>query len=458
MATILCITIRFIQPFPLFHGRRDAEQPEWPPSPMRAFQAIVNAASLRASGRSLPQEVRQALQTLEVLRPQVIAPRATASGVGYRAYVPHNQTDLVSAAWHRGDLDATIASHRIEKDFRPMHIETLGDDLPTLHYLYPLDATTLDPDELLLAIRPSVRAITHLGWGIDQVAADATLTGRSSPQLTGERWLPSPRLGRRLRVHRNGSLNALTKRHDQFLNRLTNGWTPVSPFTDRDVDQVRYRRETDALPRPYAVFKLLDDELDTARYPHALLAHIAAVVRHAAIDRMREGRNAPSWISQAERAPWVNRFVRGKNDPKRDDHQQISYVPLPSIGHEHADAMIRNVMLIAPIGREEELEHVAKRLDDALLQFKDAGEGGDVGAPPRVPLPHSIQRFTAPRGKFIDKCYLGRSKVWQSVTPVILDEHIDKRARGTGGGQKTKYRDPEDFRRADCSRLAARRH
>ncbi len=34
----LCITFRFIQPFPLFHGRADADIPEWPPSPLPRFR------------------------------------------------------------------------------------------------------------------------------------------------------------------------------------------------------------------------------------------------------------------------------------------------------------------------------------------------------------------------------------------------------------------------------------
>ena len=79
MKPSLCISFRFIQPFPLFHGRGDADEPEWPPSPMRAFQALLNAACLRMRGRPLPPEVRSALQVLEVLRPSIIAPRATLS-------------------------------------------------------------------------------------------------------------------------------------------------------------------------------------------------------------------------------------------------------------------------------------------------------------------------------------------------------------------------------------------
>src|SRR5262245_51036883 len=122
MHSTLCLSFRFIQPFPLYHGRGDANVPEWPPSPMRAYQALLNATSLRSRGRPLAPEIRQALLALEVLRPEVIAPRANVSTVGHRAYVPHNQTDLVTAAWHRGNLEASIAEYRMEKDFRPLYI------------------------------------------------------------------------------------------------------------------------------------------------------------------------------------------------------------------------------------------------------------------------------------------------------------------------------------------------
>jgi CRISPR-associated protein Csb2 len=103
MSSTLCISFRFVQPFPLFHGRGDADEPEWPPSPMRAFQALLNAACLRTRGKPLPPEIRSALRAIEVLQPSIVAPRATLCSVGHRAYVPHNQADLVMAAWKRGN-------------------------------------------------------------------------------------------------------------------------------------------------------------------------------------------------------------------------------------------------------------------------------------------------------------------------------------------------------------------
>jgi CRISPR-associated protein Csb2 len=414
----LCISIRFIQPLPLFHGRGDADSPEWPPSPMRAFQALLNAACSRVRGRPLAPEVRDALHELELLQPEIIAPQATVSSVGYRAYVPHNQTDLVAAAWHRGKLDASIASHRMEKDFRPMRVECVGDNLPTIHYLYPLEAITLDPDELLRAIRPSVRAITHLGWGIDQVVADAKLIDCSALQSSGERWVPAARTGRRLRVHRNGSLEALTTRHCKFVNRLQDGWTPVPPLTDDDVDHLGYRRDVDPLPRPHVIFKLLDENDDTFRYAHAKLIHVAGMVRHLAIDAMRAELGGRPWITD----DWVCRVVRGKwNKEAGDDHKQFSYVPVPSIGHAHADAMIRNVMIVAPLGMERELYHLADRLDGLELKPEGHLEKCEPDSASNVTERIWLQRFRPPPRKFIAECYLGTASVWETVTPVILD-------------------------------------
>ena len=231
MSRLLCITFRFIQPFPVFHGRGDAGLPEWPPSPMRAFQALVNAASMRQRGRSLDAGVHRALVTLETVRPYIVAPAAQPAAAGYRTYVPHNQADLVTAAWDRGNFDASIASHRMEKDVRPTRIDIAGEVLPTVHYLYPLDLPDDQCKRLLEEIRPCARSITALGWGIDQVVADATLLAPGElPAPEGERWQPASSGGRRLRVHQAGSLEALASRHEKFLERVVGGnFTPVPP-------------------------------------------------------------------------------------------------------------------------------------------------------------------------------------------------------------------------------------
>jgi CRISPR-associated protein Csb2 len=435
MNTTLCLSIRFIHPVPLFHGSRDSGEPEWPPSPMRVFQALLNAACLRARGRPLPPEVRSAFHILEVIHPHLVAPNATVSTIGHRAYVPHNQADLVAMARYRGGDESQkafrelVGECRTDKDHRPMRIEFVGDDLPTLHYLYRLADTNADPHVLLESLRPSVRSIYSLGWGIDQVVADVTLIDDAlTSTLVGQHYSPSARGGRPLRTPRQGSLDALHSRHDRFLNRLTGSdWTPVPPLTAMDV--VRYRQADEPLSRPHILFRLLDDNRETARYPHAKLVHIAGMVQHLAIEALRG--KAPRGV--VKRDEWLNRFVRGKGDNAETPHEKISFIPLPSIGFVHSDAMIRNVLLVAPVGCEDQLEFVARYIDGKSLTPKapkDApqDESCEADGTP-VDFNATIERFTPPARKFIETCYLcpEGSRVWESVTPVILDGHNDKK-------------------------------
>lgn len=415
MNTALCLSIRFIQPFPLFHGRSDAEKPEWPPSPMRTFQALLNAACLRARGRPLAPEIRQALQALEVLQPQIISPRATVSTVGFRAYVPHNQTDLVTAAWHRGNLDASIASHRMEKDYRPVHIEMPADDLPTLHYLYPLNATNLDPLPLLAAVRPIVRSIHCLGWGIDQVIADITLVDQNNALLNiGERWLPSSVGGRPLRIPTSGTLDALISRHEKFLKRLiNNSWTPVPSL--RAFDVIRYRCLDQPIQRPSCVFELRNGEGSRFRYPYRKLIHIAGMVRHLAIKTMKH--DPPRDTDQ----DWVEKFVAGHAKAGLHDHRQFSYLPLPSVGYEHTDPDVRRVMITAPVGDGAWLDHLARRLAGQTLKPLRGDEFAGREPPLLVPV----------RYDNIGRSYTREASIWHSFTPVILPGHDDHKPTKT---------------------------
>ncbi len=112
------------------------------------------------------------------------------------------------------------------------------------------------------------------------------------------------------------------------------------------------------------MFRLLDANGDAVCRPHAKLIHVAGMMRHTAIERMKA--DPPSRVENAEN--WVSRVVRGKREESSpEEHRQFSYVPLPSIGHEHADAMIRNVMVVAPLGMERELEYLAARLSGEPL-------------------------------------------------------------------------------------------
>ena len=127
----LCISVQFLQP--CYHGRCDGAEPEWPPSPLRLFQAIVAAASRRFRQESWPDSAALALHWLEQQpTPTIAAPGGRSVGTRYRLYVPDNTGDLAAAAWSRGDRTRIVS--RTEKEVRPVQLP----DLCKVHYLFPL--------------------------------------------------------------------------------------------------------------------------------------------------------------------------------------------------------------------------------------------------------------------------------------------------------------------------------
>lgn len=460
---LLILTARFLDN--RYHGLLTKKgPPEWPPSPYRLFQALVSGVARRGelvegedvlNNKNLTP-IGQALDWLQrytsIHPPVIIAPKSKAyqKGDGVIRFVPNNDDET--------HLHPEL--HRVAKPTIPTLFLLEPDQKPEVHYVWDISDA---PDAPVDHIRDAARSVITLGWGIDMAFADARTASQDDvQQLKGVRWYPKPGDGSfedTLRVptydaeYGECTLSDLRHCHSTAINRIEHGKPLKTVDKPKVFDRVLYTSTERQIGRPSIFFRLVDNELEPTRYPQPLLAHIAAVVRHAAIDCMKkDGSNAPRWIDQITRAEWAERFVRGLNRPPRNDHQQISYVPLPSIGHGYSDAMIRNVMLVAPIGCERELEYVAARLGDLPLEFKDGqknepedGEPCDRDMPSRIALPRWLQRFNPLQGKFINNCYLGRSKVWQSVTPVILDEHIDQITREMKDGQKIKYRDENDF-------------
>src|SRR5262245_21361941 len=102
MSDYLCISIRVLDG--AFHGRADHGEPEWPPSPLRVYQAIVAAAAARWNERCGGRHAAAALRWFEQLHsPTIVAPPPSpVVAKGYRLYVPDNVGDLVAKSWSRG--------------------------------------------------------------------------------------------------------------------------------------------------------------------------------------------------------------------------------------------------------------------------------------------------------------------------------------------------------------------
>lgn len=143
------------------------------------------------------------------------------------------------------------------------------------------------------------------------------------------------------------------------------------------------------------------------------MIHLAGMVRHLAIEQMLNPKFLPDGVSK----DWVNEYIAGHGHSEKP-HQQLSYVPLPSIGHEHADPAIRRILIVAPYGDEKLLENLAKRLAGQQLVPEIGNEFKGHDAPLLVPI----------RTDNVTRNYTATASTWHSFTPVILDGHV----KGTG--------------------------
>jgi len=441
MPNYLRIMIRFLDPVPSFHGQCDAGEPEWPPSPLRLFQALVDAAASNCRERQFVECAQPLLHWLEHLSQPVIAAPTHTIGSPFRIAVPNNDLDIWASPISKGSEPKKQPNElKAMKLVRPVHISN-----DTLHYLYPLPDGTCPHLEVLKA---AARSMTHLGWGIDMVAGDASiLSSEEVAKLAGVRWQPSPTGGKPLRVPKPGTLNDLIRKHTDFLNRVSSdGFRPVPPL--REFDIVRYRSQHEPAQRPFRIFELRNLDGTRFRYSHRKLIHIAGMVRHLAIrataskalleklypdhdqssDPFRNG-SPPSGISNPDH--WVETYIAGHVADGSQIHRQLSYLPLPSVGTEHTNPGVRRVMIVAPAGDDAWLNHVARRLGGQQLkalnekrpEFGQDENGQPNSGPLLVPLSHT--------GDGVTRTYTGSASVWHSFTPVILPGHNDHKSEKT---------------------------
>jgi CRISPR-associated protein Csb2 len=227
--------------------------------------------------------------------------------------------------------------------------------------------------------------------------------------LNGIRWFPKPGTMREdglLRVPKGGSMTDLQSSHQSALNRIEHGKPLRTVEKPQVFDRVYYASAERPIGPPRVIFALRNERDDSYCYSHAKLIHIAGMTRNASITAM----NAFPPMNIVDKDAWVNSFVAGHRAEGNSDHKQFSYVPLPSVGHEHADAMIRRVMIAAPFSCEAELHHLAAQLDGEQLRPEGRGTG---------PVLDRV------RSDGVIRQYLGPSKVWASVTPIILPGHDD---------------------------------
>lgn len=381
----LCISVTFLDG--RFHGRGDHDQPEWPPSPWRLFQAMVAAAN------GMKKEAFEWFQRLPP--PDILAPETRQTENPCKLYVPNNSSDV-----KRDGAD------RAEKVFQPLVIAS-GQPI---HYLYKLDG---DSATQAASIAETAKQVSTIGWGIDLTAVDAGIITKEQVEILQNvpecrRFRPLNKgNGHRLRVHMAGSFADLIAAHTSARNAL-DGLLYTFPRKAGTFREVEYRVDG-RLARHSACFRLLspEDEAErTATFDPRFVSHVSSWVRGCLCRQSSHG-CVPDIDPEVYIAGHVAKSA--KTTPPR-----FSYFPLPTIGHPHADGLVRRVIVAEPFGDDGIKANWAARILDCT-QLTD--ENSEARAECRLADPHGpvFNEYTYPASCF------------ETVTPVILPGFDDGR-------------------------------
>lgn len=368
-----------------YHGR------EWPPAPLRLYQALLAGAARSARG---DRALEAALRHLETLPPpEMVAPAVDARSQ-VTAAVVHNDADAVLALHARGEAALARAQgskSRTRRTRRARHVAG------AVAYEWRATAATAGHFEALARI---ARSLTAFGLGIDLAVAHAALHDGAPPAAPGIRYTPTPGAARRLRVPWPGAFDALEAGYRASRTRI--GADAVAGAAVVPLRTVGYASALEPPPVRVVAFALRDSNDRALCVDATRTVEIAAMVRHAVGGAARAAGLDASLIAE----------LMGHGGENR-----IRVAPLPSVGHRHADGRIRRVLLTAPLGvASDAWGEVVVRLAGRALVPEHARTPAGMLAP--------LDRADA-----VLRMFRAEAQAWTTATPVVLPGRDHRRGR-----------------------------
>ena len=418
------IEVRFLNG--RYHGRDGDARPEWPPTPLRLFQAITAGA---LSGRWAVEDCEAseaALRWLEQLgSPEVIlAPKAEGLSP-YRIAVPNNQADRHLAALRKGaHLDRLLAG---DKELKVVWPRTVG--RAPLIYAWEITEASRDKAE---AARTVVRRLIVLGTGLDHAVADIRIVPSRPAATNGIIAWPSAASPCK------GTLDSLIGLHKVKLERLKTG------SLSENLPPVRHRpAQPLARNDAHLVFALRTpvSENDASR---PIAPEAAAVLAHAIRLSLAESL-VKALRERPERAPEtspeeIERLVIGRGAGASDTVRRLRVSPLPSIGHDHSDGLLRRALVSVPAGFPLRPESIRRALNNREIHVGlSPSRALDVRL---APVDDDDMREQAMLARFI-----GPARVWRSVSPVLLPGRAARWRASESGADEARLRVDEKRRR-----------
>jgi CRISPR-associated protein Csb2 len=382
-----------------YHGRnREKTLEDFPPSPMRLFQALIAASHRGSYGRQNVEARDNALRWLENLVPPVIvADETVTSGEDTINFVPNNDSKL----------------DHIRTDKSLHHHALLGDS--EVRYIWDFDANE-SATQHAKAVCAMAELVTYLGQTTDLVIAHGKVVEDfevSEPDAISF----EPRENRKgdWQSPAKGTLKGCQVRFDERLNS-SSGF----PVPTRWVDYKK--RNALYLDAPKVLFELRRFDGKRLSYEASLLRYPSAMTRHAFLEFLKEHQDFTDETKGYNADLLSQKFAGYESStsvkPVKAPH--VAFVPLPSLNSDFtANGRFARVLVIG-YGCENDSDRemfydIAHKLNGRPLideqSRKPEGELRQIN----IDDDKIAYRFIVKGNR--------SAKTWRTVTPIVLSGH-----------------------------------
>ncbi len=381
---------------------------DWPPSPMRLFQALVAGVGLHGA----LADHREALAWLEAAdAPTIAAPLSTETR-GFTNFVPNNDLDAVGGDPRR------VGEIRAGKTIKPRLFQTAAGFLYA--WTYGGDG---DADRHARAIIAAAECLYQFGRGVDMAWATGEIVTADEAEARlaahpGQLWRPSKGAalgGTALRCPQAGTLESLIERHREQSRRISGGLL-------RQPRQAVYRQVGYDCPPDRLLFDLKprDGMARFKPWPLTEAAALATSVRNKAVARLTHA-------MPGDKAN-IEPVLVGRGATERDKAARVRILPLPSIGGAHTDPSIRRVLVERP-------PDCPLSAGDLAWAFSGLDLGVDYATGEVAPNDLPVLAPAADAGMLHHYGMDGEpsERIWRTVTPAALPVH---RAAGRRPGSE----------------------
>lgn len=407
MCQYLCFSIEFF--YEDFHGQCSDGKPEWPPSPLRFFQALVATAAEHGSGK-FANNVQEALKWLENQNPPIILTPIDSPGTTYNISIPNNNMNK-SGEKHQRSMKPVSPINMINGN--------------TIYYIWYLD--DIIPDEVKDYIEVLINIVlelNYLGRAIDQVVGGGSIiTCEQYNILPGIKWFTNYNaIGNFLDIPINGTFNNLIDRFEQQKSPPRSLPKLLTCF-----NTIRYRREIDLPTREISTFSILNENNKLQSFNIEDSICVVGMVKHA-IKRKAE--------EKGKLESWTNSFVLGHSEPFNSKHKPVGlkryvYQMIPDIyvkdGKTYVGRFSRFIL-----SSDENCESEIKWAKECLIGQELIEENSQ----------QLIGYISSLREDKIVQYYVRRSSLWTTVTPYVVPdikyEEIMKYVKSTEEHMKIK--------------------